>query len=410
MKTVSVPWGVWYRERTIELDFPDRWDVHVAKTQTEETLDARAMARHLASPIGTPLLRELARERHNAVIAIDDITRPTPTATLLPLVLRELEKGRLPLERATVIVASGAHRPAVLTDLDRKLGHRLARSLEVHVHNPYEGLIHLGRTHTGVPIDINSVFMNGDLKIAIGGITPHESVGFGGGRKTVAIGLAGLETIQAFHARDDQVRTGQIAGNAQHSTLVEIARRAGLEFIVNAVFTMNRGVGGLVAGHPVLAHEAGMAIARRAYRTAVPAGADVVVLNAYPKDTDLLQSCMALNVAWLPCPAIVRPGGSIIITTACPEGAGLHFLVGDGMRSPLAWSEELLDGYHVGIVSPNLSPHDVYRHFPRAVALYAGWPDALAALIKQHGEIARAVVYPCAALQLTEAQRCIGVS
>lgn len=410
MKMVSVPWGVWYRERTFKLAFPDQWEVYVAKTQAVGALDPRAMASHLASPIGTPLLRELARGRHNAVIVIDDIARPTPTAKLLPLVLRELEKGRLPPECVTVIVASGAHRPAVLTDLDRKLGRRLARSLKIHVHNPYEGLIYLGRTHTGLPIEINSVFMNGDLKIAIGGITPHESAGFGGGRKTVAIGLAGLETIHAFHARDDQVRTGQTVGNAQHSNLVEIARRAGLEFIVNAIFTMNRGIGGLVAGHPVLAHDAGIAIARHAYRTAAPGGADIVVLNAYPKDTDLLQSCMALNVTWLPCPAIVRPGGSIIITTACSEGAGLHFLAGDGMRNPLAWPEEVLDGYHVGIVSPNLSPHDVHRHFPQTVALYPTWADALAALTRRHGEVARAVVYPCAALHLPEVQRCTGVS
>jgi nickel-dependent lactate racemase len=371
--------------------------------------DSRGWGRAITDPIGTPLLRELARGRRNAVIAVDDITRPTPVKGLLSLVLRELEKGKLPPERIRVIVATGAHRPALRADIDRKVGRRLARLLDIHVHNPYEGLTRLGYTQTGLPIHLNQLFMEGDLKIAIGGITPHESVGFAGGSKTVAMGLAGMETLHAFHARDQGVRTGQMVGNLQQDAVVEIAQQAGLEFVVNAVFAMSRGVAALVAGHPVFAHEAGVALAREAYATLAPPEADIVVLNAYPRDTDLLQSYMALNVAWLSAPAIVRRGGSIIVTAACPEGSGVHFLAGHRMRHSFVWTPEQLEGYDLSIVSPNLSIYDVRHHFPDTVRLYQRWADAIKALVKQHGVYARAVVYPCAALHLPEVETLIGV-
>ncbi len=402
MTTITVPWGAWYYERRLELPFPDTWDTQAVNIRGQHALSQEALVAALESPVGAARLRDLARGRRDAVIALDDISRPTPGALLLPLILRELEQGGLPPERVRVVIASGGHRPAVLMDLEYKLGPDLVRALDVHVHNPYEGLATLGQTSTGIPVYINRVFAEGDLKIALGGITPHESVGFGGGRKTVAVGLAGLETLSAFHRRDKDVQTGHMHGNPQHDNLVEIARCAGLEYVVNVLFTPERGIAALVAGDPVAAHEAGVERARELYATPMPAGADVVVLNAYPKDTDLLQSCMVVNVTLIPNPQIVKPDGTVVITTACSEGVGLHFIAGHNMRMPAVWPQSAFGDKQVFIVSPNLSHYEVRRHFPYNTTLYATWDAALQALVARHGAQARAVVYPNACLHLPE--------
>lgn len=406
MKTIRVPWGAWYAERQLALSFPAAWEVHTAALPEAPPLSAADVARAFAAPTGSAPLHMIASGRRDAVIAVDDITRPTPSGELLGPVLDELARGGITRQRVRVVIASGAHRPAIRQDVERKLGRRLAQSLDVVVHNPYEGLAFVGRSRAGIPIYANRAYLEGDLKIAIGGITPHESAGFGGGRKLIAVGLAGLETLCAFHSLDGPpaAHIGCIEGNAQHANLVEIARAIGLDFIVNAVFNANREVAGLVCGEPSAAHAAGVALARTLYACPAPPGADVVVLNAYPKDTDLLQACMALNVAWTSAPWMVRPGGTIVITAACPEGAGVHFLAGYGMRAPFAWTEEALKGHALMVVSPHVSQHELARHFPASAVRYSRWGDAVRALIRRHGWHVRAVVYPNAPLQLPVAR------
>jgi nickel-dependent lactate racemase len=287
-------------------------------------------------------------------------------------------------------------------DIKQKLGSRLARILDVHPHNPYENLVFMGTSKFGISIFINKIFAESDLKLAIGSITPHESVGFGGGRKTVAIGLAGIETLANFHNRDEVVMTGEIHPNPQHDNLIEIAQKAGLEFIINSVFAPSGNMSALVVGDPIQAHLTGVNLAKKLYATPMPPEADIVILNAYPKDTDLLQSCMALNVTFFPNQHIVRSGGTIVITSACPEGTGMHFLAGSGMRNPVSFAKETFKNYHLVIVSPNLTRNEVLRHFPENVNFYNRWRETLQALVRLHGNRARVAIYPHAPLHLPE--------
>ena len=48
------------------------------------------VARALAEPIGAPLLRQVVRPGETVAIVTSDITRPCPTAKILPPVLAEL--------------------------------------------------------------------------------------------------------------------------------------------------------------------------------------------------------------------------------------------------------------------------------------------------------------------------------
>ena len=291
---------------------------------------------------------------------MDDITRPTPTHVVLPLLLSELDG--IALENITILVALGAHRPMVRVELERKLGAAILDELDVEQHHPYENLVDLGASSRGTPIRLNRRYCEADLKISVGAVMPHPYMGFGGGAKVVVPGLAGIDTLQANHQPAVTGISGGLANpdvEARHD-VEEIALRTGLAFSCNVVVNGDRQIAGLCCGHPVSAHRAAVGLATDVYATATPgAPYDIVCLNAYPKDGELLQIGNALNCYRTARGPLLKPDGTVVITACCQLGRGYRSLHGRGMRlhrepSPKGY----LAGREVVVYSPYLSDRD----------------------------------------------------
>ena len=106
MSTVSLPWG----KEKIELGLAGVLE----PARLPGVADPRSEAeRSLNDPTRSPRLSELARAGQKIVLVIDDGSRPTPVAKLLPAVLAELVRGGASLNQVTVIPALGVHRPMV---------------------------------------------------------------------------------------------------------------------------------------------------------------------------------------------------------------------------------------------------------------------------------------------------------
>jgi nickel-dependent lactate racemase len=322
------------------------------------------------------------------------------------LVLDELALGGIGRKNVRVVVASGAHRESTRLEMVCKIGRDILNTVDVIHHVPYENLIDLGKSSAGTPILTDRVFYEGDLKIAIGSIMPHPNAGFGGGRKLVSVGLSGVSTLREFHARDaGWLRTAFIDGNIQHQDLDEIMSRVGLDIAVEAVLTGRGGIADLYVGEPTRCFQLGVERAWQLYSTAMPEGADIVILNAYPKDYDLIQACNTLWVTLFPNMDIVRPGGTVVCMAACPDGVGLHFLSSQGMSDPTWFEESSFKGRHLIWYSENLSEYDVHKHFPESVPVLRSWQDVLSALKQRHPRKANVGIYPCAPLCLNPANR-----
>ena len=176
---------------------------------------------------------------------------------------------------------------------------------------------------------------------------------------------------------------------------------AGLSLLVNGVVNLRRELAALFAGHPEQAHRAGSAWAHAHFATPLPAAVDVAVFNAYPKDTDLLQASNAVNVAGKRIEEVVRPGGTIVIMVACPEGLGWHALGSPGMAAPFVYDiERDFGGRHLIIFSPNLCEPEVRTVYPHGAYLACDWESALAELQRQHGPATRVAVFPSGTLQV----------
>ncbi len=317
-----------YGRTGLQVELPDRHVVKILQYSAAEPLadPIAAIERALDDPIGTAPLLALARQRRNACVVVSDITRPVPNSLLLPPLLRRLEQAGLRREDILILVATGLHRPNRGHELLEMLGQYVVENYRIENHDGRDLSSHtyLGQTPRGVPIWIDSRYVNAELKITTGLIEPHLMAGFSGGRKLICPGLAALETVKVWHGPDflehPNARAGCLEGNPVHEENTYIGRRAGCDFIVNVVIDAQRRVLKVVAGDMEAAFYQGVATARRVVRDTLPAPVDIVVTTAagYPLDATFYQSIKGM-VAALP---IVRAGGTIILAAEMSEGIG----------------------------------------------------------------------------------------
>ena len=285
-----------------------------------------AVAEKVADPTGCARLSELARGRTSACIAICDITRPVPNQVILECLLPTLEASGIPRDQILILIATGMHRPNEGDELVELVGERIAAEYRIENHH---GTIrdehtYLGESTRGVPVWIDTRYVEADLKITTGLIEPHLMAGFSGGRKLICPGLAALETVKVWHGPDfiehPKADCGILEGNPVHEENTEIGLLAGCDFIVNVTLDEQRRVTGVVAGDMIEAFEEGVELTRGMVTAEVDAVCDVVVTSSagYPLDSTFYQAVKGLTGA-LP---IVKEGGRIIIAASLSEGVG----------------------------------------------------------------------------------------
>lgn len=408
MAVIRIPWRAWYGDETLELEFPAAWHVRDYWPASARELNDEEIEWAFDHPIGAPPLEELARGKRNVSIAVDDISRPSPAARLMPPLMRRLEKAGVDLDQVRVVLGVGMHRPMVKEDIIKKIGPEAADRLDVHNNTPYENTVDLGTTPRGTPVHISRYFAEAELKIGVGGITPHGSPGFGGGAKVIVPGVAGVETIAAIH-QPGRLKTALGEEETEFRQEIEyIAREhVGLAYIVNVIPNARRQVGGLVVGDMVAAHRAGVKIGRSVFATEMPPEpVDIAICNAYPKDTDFLQNGLALNILRSAQRPVLKEGGVVVIITASPEGRGYHGIFGPGMRyDPRRLGRDprpnapRYEGHEIVYFSPNLTPADT-----RSSSLFRRWEDLIGYLQARFGSKPSVAVFPCAAMQLARAE------
>src|SRR5580658_9670774 len=186
---------------------------------------------------------------------------------------------------------------------------------------------HLGTSPSGTPVYIDERFAGADLRITLGFIEPHLMLGYSGGRKLIAPGLAAQETIKVLHSprfmRDSRASEGSIDDNPLHRELLEIARMARHDFLVDAALgrgTPRRPIAAVFAGTPEAAHRQGVEFVSRVMLETLDRPVDAVITTSagYPLDLTFYQAVKGVTAA----SHIVKPGGKILLLAACEEGVG----------------------------------------------------------------------------------------
>jgi nickel-dependent lactate racemase len=240
--------------------------------------------------------------------------------------LRRLEKAGLRREDITILIATGLHRAATDAEIRQICGEEIAAGYRVLNHDARNLSQHryLGSTASGTPVYIDDRFLAADLHITLGFIEPHLMLGFSGGRKLVAPGLAAQETIKVLHSpkfmRDSRAVEGSTEDNPLHRELLEIARLARHDFALDVALARDRSIAGVFAGDPEQAHRGGVEFVSQVMLETLAAPVDAVITSAagYPLDMTFYQTIKGVTAA----AHIVKPGGRILVVGACDEGAG----------------------------------------------------------------------------------------
>lgn len=314
-----------YGRSTVSAHIPDRFVVDIIDLPNPQpSADPLAeVQRALAEPVGD---FDWAGQRRvtSVAIAVNDKTRPVPHRHLLPPLIDRLSELGIPDGAITFYVAVGGHPPMQRHEFSAILPSEILDRFPVVSHDSEQEneLVFLGDTSGGTPVWANRGYVEADLRIVVGTIEPHQFVGFSGGVKSAAIGLAGRATITANHSLmshpDSQI--GTYSTNPARQDVEAIGGLFGVDLALNAILDSDRQIVQVVAGDPVAVMAVGVPIARDLCQVAVQHDYGLVITSpgGHPKDINVYQAQKAVASA----ARVVRPGGTIVLAAACPDGAG----------------------------------------------------------------------------------------
>lgn len=295
----------------------------------------------------------------SAAIAINDKTRPVPHAELLPPLLNRLENLGLAPQKITLVIATGTHPAMTPDEFHKVLPIDILERYPVISHDAENlaSLVYLGDTPRGTPVHVNRVYAEADLKLVVGNLEPHQFVGFSGGVKSAAVGLTSKKTINANHTlmMHPDSKLAEYDTNPARQDVEAIGKIIGIHFALNAILNQQKQIVKVLAGDPVAVMQAGVPLVRDLYQVHIEQPYDIVIASpgGHPKDINLYQAQKALAHATL----MTRPGGTIILVAACPEGTGSHSYEAwmEGVDSYQTVFERFAaEGFRVG-------PHKAYQ-------------------------------------------------
>jgi lactate racemase len=365
-------------------------DIDLSRAAARQ-LAVDTMAPRAAEPAGDPVAEVEAAlasapvppyQGGGCAIAINDRTRPVPHGVLLPPLVRFLARAGVAAQDILFVIATGTHLPMTVDQFGEVVPPEILRRYRIVCHDAHreDGLAFLGQTARGTPVWVNRDYLDRALRVVVGTIEPHQFVGFSGGVKSAAIGLGGYPTVTGNHSRmvEPLARIGRFEDNPCRQDIEEIGRLIGVHFALNVVLTPQKTIVRAIAGEPVDVMLRGIPYVRQLNQVTVERPYDLMIVSpgGHPKDVNVYQAQKALAHAAL----VTRPGGTIIVAAACPDGAGSPgyegWMADPGMVSHAAVLERFgREGYRIG-------PHKAFLISRDSstcrVLFHSQMPDALA--------------------------------
>ncbi len=326
MAAIELKYGVEKQQAEVPWAFlslePKKLDVGVADELIRNAL---------RQPIGSPPLEQIVQPGESVLIVTSDITRYTGSELYLPILVEELNRIGIADEQISVLVALGIHRKQTVAEHQKILGSLYGR-INVFDHDCDDPgqLVELGQTDSGFSVQLNRRAVSADRLIVTGTIGFHYFAGFGGGRKGLVPGIAGRKTCMQSHfavfnppevgGKHPRAITGSLAANPVHQALLQAARLAKPDFLLNTVLSPQKELLAVFCGDLEQAHLSGCDLVRDLFQAQLEQAADLAIISCggEPKDINFIQSQKALDYG---CRA-VREGGTIILLAACRDGFG----------------------------------------------------------------------------------------
>lgn len=202
-----------YGDGTISAELPDDTVVVVPETATHEPpalADPVTSTRDaIAQPLGSEQIPGLVRPGSTVTIAFPDRVKGGTQATahrkvVLPALLAELDKAGVRREDVRLVCAIGLHRKNRHDEFVAYLGQEVvdavpAANLVNHDAEDPAGMVDLGLSDLGDPVQVNRAVVDSDLTILVGHTAGNPYGGFSGGYKMPSTGLTSWRSIASHH-------------------------------------------------------------------------------------------------------------------------------------------------------------------------------------------------------------------
>jgi len=316
-----------YGTTGLDVDLPDdRVDV-IAPRHTDGLADERAQFTHaVRRPIGSAPLTSLIGPHERVAVVIPDLTRPFPSARVLPWLFEEL--AHVPPANVVILLGNGSHRAAAAAEIASLVGPAIAKAFRVLNHNAYDSkaVVSTGRTPDGRDVPMNRLYVEADRRIVLGFIEPHFMAGFSGGYKGVFPALAGIDAIMHYHRAavigDPRSSWGILDGNPTQDQIRFNGALAPVDFLINVTLNRQRAITGYFCGAVGEAHARGCAFAKDTAMIACRAAYPIVITSnsGAPLDQNLYQTVKGISAA----SQIVSQDGLILAAARCQDGFPAH--------------------------------------------------------------------------------------
>ncbi|MBN2103993.1 nickel-dependent lactate racemase [bacterium] len=313
--------NILYNKEYIKICIPEsRLDGVLSPKSDMTEPDHVILNRALLHPFDSPKLDEFIRKDESLLIIVNDSARHTPTARILEMIRPTINKSDVQF-----LVATGAHRPPSITELELIFGsyYQTHRS-QIFYHDCWRDtdLESVGTTDFGTHVLINRRVLKASKILIIGSVEPHYFAGFTGGRKALVPGVAGFQTIEQnhSHAMSALSEPMKLMGNPVHEDMVEAVRMLDKKiFSIQMVLNNDNRVDAAFTGDIHVSMNMAAERAREVYGIQVSHKADIVLaVTVPPLDSNLYQSQKAMEHARL----ILNTGGILILVSACSNGIG----------------------------------------------------------------------------------------
>ncbi|MCK4933751.1 nickel-dependent lactate racemase [Candidatus Bathyarchaeota archaeon] len=288
-------------------------------------LDAKKeILRALRDPIGSRPLGDIVKPGNTVAVVVDDFTRPSPTHLMVSQLLEELNRLGVKDEDITVIFGCGTHRAVKTEEATTLLGEEIVSRVRTISHDcQAKDQVYVGTTSKHkTKVAINRVFSEADVHILTGDIEMHYFAGYGGGRKSVLPAISSAETIRHNHGMllHPKARTNILKENPIHEDMVEAAKLAKVDFILNVVTNSKGEIVKAFAGDLEEAFYEGVKLVEEMCKVLIDRRADIVIVSpgGHPTDIDLYQAYKAIDNNL----ESVKRGGVIVLVAECGEGYG----------------------------------------------------------------------------------------
>lgn len=319
---VKVPYG----SSEISLEIPEENFVEILKPGFIPGVKnpQKLIEESIKKPLNSKPLEEIVSSRNSVVIVVDDKTRSSPSYLMVPILANHLNKIGVSDKDITILIATGTHKP--MTDKEeivKLLGEEVVNRFNIVTHDCDNAEFEfVGTTTRGIPVKVNKIYTNADVRILTGDVTLHYYAGYGGGRKSILPGISARETISANHAMmtDCYAVTGNLENNPLSDDMIEAAKLVTTDFTLNVVMNTKKEIVASFAGDMETVLLEGVKILDKMAKIPVKEAVDILVISSggFPKDINLYQALKAVDQGL----SAVKEGGTIIFLAECKEGVG----------------------------------------------------------------------------------------